>query len=173
MKIFHIIILSLLSALAGIAFLAYEHEWIIIRSPWNKSEHSSTPGLSKQKITFSYWCEHAWKEETKELIITDDPEKKVATIIANWLTMLHEEKIIKEKVALESALFDPANTRLYVSFDQTLFRANQSTHDKWMFIKGLMRTLKENDIQVQGIYFLVKHAPLQDDQLDFTNAWPA
>ena len=76
MKISHIIILSILSALAGIAFLAYEHEWIIIRSPWNKGEQSSTPGLSKQKITFSYWHEHAWKEETKELIITDDPEKK-------------------------------------------------------------------------------------------------
>src|SRR5579883_2883481 len=98
MKLLSILILSLLSALAGIGFLAYEHEWIIIRSPWNRSEHASTPGLSKQKITFSYWRENTWKEEAKELIITDDQEKKVATIIASWLTMLHEEKIIKEKV---------------------------------------------------------------------------
>ena len=128
--------------------------------------------MAKQKITFSYWREHAWKEETKELIITDDPEKKVATIIANWLTMLYEEKIIKEKITLQSALFDPANTRLYISFDQTPFRANQSTHEKWMFIQGLIRTLKENGIQIQGIYFLVNHASLQDDQLDFINAWP-
>jgi hypothetical protein len=172
MKLSHIITLSFLSTLAGIAFLSYEHEWIIIRSPWNMSEHSSTPGLSKQKIVFSYWCQHAWKEEAKELIITDEPEKRVATIIANWLTMLHEEKIIKEKVVLESALFDPANTRLYISFDQTPFGINQSTHEKWMFIQGLMRTLKENQIQLQGIYFLVNHAPLQDDQLDFTNPWP-
>jgi len=173
MRILHIILLSILSTLAGIAFLAYEHEWIIIRSPWNASAHYSAPGVSKQKITLWYWNQNQFKQETKELIIADDVEKKAATIIANWLTHLHDEKIIKNKITLQSALLDPAGTHLYISFDQSIFDKQQSTHEKWMLLEGLLRTLRENGIKLQGVYFLVNHAVMMDEHLEFGNAWKA
>lgn len=207
MKIIHIIILSIISALAGVLFLAYEQEWIIIRSPFTTTNGLLTAsGVSKQNIQFSFWRGHQFKQETRELMIADDAEKKSAQLISNWLTILHEEKILKPKITLqpvytnsvyasqatpgqaghslpaialksdgwEARLATPgkaASSYLYVSFDQTPFGTQQSTHEKLMFIEGLKRTLRDNGIKLQGIYFLVNHAEMQDEHLDFSNAW--
>lgn len=168
------IFLSSLSALAGILFLAYELEWIIIRSPLaSPYSHNSAHGASKQKITLWYWHQQSWKQEVKELLIADDPEKKATTILANWLTLMHEEKVLPHKVGLQAALLSPTKTHLYISCDQNPFSQSQSTHDKLMLIEGLMKSLGANGIKVQGVYFLVNHEVLQDEHLDFSNPWLA
>jgi hypothetical protein len=39
-------------------------------------------------------------------------------------------------------------------------------------IEGLLKTLRENDIKIQRIHFLLHHQPLVDYHLDFSHPWP-
>ncbi len=171
MRLIHIIFFSFASIFASILFLAYQQEWIIIRSPWASSSPYSLLGVSKQNITLYYWDKNQEKKEDKELIISDEQEKKAAAIISIWLTLLHDEKIIKNSVTLQSALFAPDNRKLYISFDQPIFDKQQSTHSKWMLLQSLILTLQKNGISLTGIYLLINHQPMYDDQLDFSNMW--
>jgi hypothetical protein len=178
MKTSHIIILSLVSTILGILFLAYQQEWILIRSPWKSSSAYCQMEVSKQKITLYYPSVRpelieGLKNQTKELIVPDDQEKKAAAIIAAWLTLAHDEKIVPNKITLQSTLFSSRKGYLYVSFDQPLFSKQQSTHSKWMLLQSLIKTLQQNGIALAGVYFLVNHEVMQDDHLDFSNAWVA
>ena len=53
-----------------------------------------------------------------------------------------------------------------------VFEKEANTFEKWMFIEGILRTLKENGIPVQQVQFLRLRVPLNDPHLDFSKAWP-
>jgi hypothetical protein len=79
---------------------------------------------------------------------------------------------MEKKVSLQSVVPSPSGVEAYISFDRNPFTKNQSTYEKFMWIEGLLKTVRENGIQLQSIYFLVHHQPLTDFHLDFSNAWP-
>ena len=41
-----------------------------------------------------------------------------------------------------------------------------------MWIEGLLKTVRENNIHVQSLYFLVRNKPLHDAHLEFCHPWP-
>lgn len=173
MKLSYILFFVPISILMGIFFLAYQQEWIIFRSPWNTLYAPySALGMRKQHILLFFPNYHHIKHEQKELIIADSKKERTATLISAWLSYLHEENIIKNKIKLQSALFDPTESSLYISFDQPIFNKQQSTYSKWLLIQSLLQTIHKNKIEVCGVYFLVNHAEMQDEHLDFSHRIP-
>ena len=53
-----------------------------------------------------------------------------------------------------------------------LVNLNDIIFKKWMMIEGVLKTLRENNITVKDVHFLVQHQPLSDPHLDFSVAWP-
>jgi hypothetical protein len=83
-----------------------------------------------------------------------------------------EEKIISKAISVQSAMLSPAGHELYISFNRNPLKKEKSTYEKWMFIEGLLRTVRENKIVVQAIHFLIHHQPINDHHLDFSKSWP-
>lgn len=155
---------------------AIHREWIIINIPGNHSgnhDHAiSYPTKLQKKVTFYYWHNHTWHHETSSLVWTSANAQNIQYLINSWLSLLHDEKIITKKVALQTALLNTPGTELYLSFDRSLFSKESSTHDRWMIIEGLLKTLRENTITPNSVRFLIDHQQMTDSMLDFSNPWP-
>jgi hypothetical protein len=59
-----------------------------------------------------------------------------------------------------------------LSFDRSPFPTEWTTYEQWMWIESLLKTVRDNDIRIQRIRFLVHHQELIDYHLDFSNPWP-
>jgi hypothetical protein len=75
-------------------------------------------------------------------------------------------------VSLQSAMLSPAQHELYISFTRNPLEKEKSIQEKWLFIEGLLKTIRENGLMLQAIHFLVQHQPLNDPHLDFSKPWP-
>ncbi|HZW61067.1 MAG TPA: hypothetical protein VFF04_02480, partial [Candidatus Babeliales bacterium] len=93
--------------------------------------------------------------------------------INSWLSLLDEEHIMDSKVMLQTAILSQSGQEAFLSFDRNPLPAECATFETWMWVEGLLKTIRENDIQLQSIRFLVHHEPLIDEHLDFSNSWPA
>jgi len=160
--------------LLGTLLLAYNRGWVIFRFPSYKTEVAQTVKqlrAHKKKVKLIFWHKKRWNNEVVEILKTDDAAYTLQNLVNSWLTLLDEEKIMKKKVTLQSALLSE-NKEAYLSFDRNPFDETDMTYAKWMWIEGLLRTIKESGIPMQNINFLVHHQPMQDYHLDFSNPWP-
>ena len=119
-----------------------------------------------------YWHNGAWQTEHQELIWGSNTEKNCLYLINTWLTLLDEEGIMEKRVTLQTALLSPSGQEIYLSFDRSPFQPEDSTFAKWMWIEGLLKTLRENEVKLTNVQILVHHQPINDQHLDFTNPWP-
>lgn len=156
----------------GILFYAIYNDIIVIRSPF-KENGIVINGLKAQKKTFKlfYFWQNRLHVEEKELI-AESTQKTALYLVQSWLTLLEEEKIMSKKVSVQSIAVDSAGNELYISFDRNPFSKESSIHHKLLWIEGILKTIRENGIQVQTVRFLVHHKPLQDPHLDFSQGWP-
>lgn len=162
-----------LSLLLGILLYAYLQEWIIVCWPGNKgSGISLLQAGTKKKVTFSYWHNSAWHQEMQELVISTNTSESLQALVSGWLVLTEQEGISDKKVSLQTGLLSSGDRYAYLSFDRNPLPTECSTFTTWMWVEGLLRTLRENGMSFQGVYFLVQHEPLQDDHLDFSNPWP-
>lgn len=170
-----LIILSLSCAVIGMLMYAFAKDLIIIRSPSNNTNMldypSATPG-NKKKVTLYFWQHEKWHSETTQLVHAENMVDTIAYLLSSWLTLLEENEITQKKIAIQSVLLSPSGTDAYVSFDRNPFDKEATTHEKLMWIEGLLKTLRENGFKLQGVRFLVQHQPLQDYHLDFCKRWP-
>jgi len=158
----------------GMLFLAYNRGWIILRFPSYRHEVTQTAQnlrAHKKKVKLAFWHNKRWHSEAVEILQTEDEAHTLQHLINSWLTLLDEDKIMEKKVTLQSALLSP-NKEAYLSFDRNPFDEKNTTYEKWMWIEGLLKTIKQAGIQTQSIHFLVHHQPMQDYHLDFSNPWP-
>ena len=167
----HTIILSSAGFFLGTLFFALYQEWIIIRYPWRTKLHQQHLH-TKKTAPLTFWHNGAWHTETQELIWSESVAHNVQYLVTSWLTLLQEEEVTDKKITLQSAALSPSGQEAYLSFDRNLLPKECSSYEKWMRIEGLLRTMRENDIQLQGVHILVHHQPLQDPHLDFSNPWP-
>ena len=93
-------------------------------------------------------------------------------LINNWLSFLHEERVINKKVVLEAVSLEQTDQRAYFSFDQTPLDREWSIFKKWNFIESMFKTIRGSDLNIKYVIFLVGHQSLEDDHLDFSQAWP-
>jgi hypothetical protein len=168
------IITTTICTLLGAILFAYMHGWIIVQYPaaaYTADYTTQLPGR-KKNITFSYWHNGSWHTEKQELMCPADLSEYISYLVNSWLTLLDEEHVMDTKVTLQTALLANGNSDVYLSFDRNPLPQEQATHTCWMWVEGLLKTLRDNDVPVHNVHFLVHHQPLQDQHLDFTNAWP-
>ena len=151
---------------------AFHYEWIIIRIPQSIDARQNQQMKTKQKVQLSYWHDQRWHTEAEELIWSNDTVENLHSIITSWLTTIDAEQLVPKKVTLQTATIAPNNQDAYLSFDRNPLPKEWSTFSKWMLIEGLLKTIRENNIPIHHISFLVHHQPLHDTHLDFSNPWP-
>ena len=165
----------LICAFGGVLLFAYHQHWIIFSYPsYNAKieQQNATSHITKKNVNLIFWHNEKWNSEYIELIWSDDIAHNLHYLINSWLTLLDEEHVMNKKVTLQSALLSSSGQEAYASFDRKPFNKEASTFGKWMWIEGLLKTIRDNGIQLQKINFLVHHQPLHDNHLDFSNPWP-
>ncbi len=166
-----------LSLLGGCLFFAYMQEWIILRIPYQPNEskeacHNLEGNHTKKKVKLSYWHKGKWHTEQQELIWSNDKTATIHYLINSLLTLLDEEMVMDKKVTLQTVLLASADNEAYLSFDQNPLPTESSTFAQWMWIEGVLKTIRDNGIALRTIHFLVHHQPLSNDHLDFGQGWP-
>ncbi len=166
------IFLSLLSFLTAIILFALCNEWIIITIPSSHNNIHTTPTIiNKKEVVLSYFHREKWNKEKAELLWSESITKNARQLISAWLNLLDEEHVITKKITLQDALISTSGT-LYISFDQYPLKKDDTIFNKWMFIEGLLKTLRDNNICAHNVHFLVQHQPLNDQHIDFSLPWP-
>ena len=168
----HIIAVSLL---IGMFFCAFYSGMLVIRSPFytqQEKELLQKKEAVKKNIQLCFWHNNRWQQETISILWHNTHEQNLYHIITNWLNWAQEENVLQKKVALQTVLLSASGNEAFLSFDQVPFDEQDATHTQWMFVESLLKTLRDNNITIAHIRFLVHHQPLEDDHLDFTNAWP-
>jgi len=171
----YFIAIVIASFIFGSLFFSIYHGWIIVRYPSYKSEVKQSlrsMKSSKKKVLLEYWHKKKWNKEKIDLLWTDDKSKNIQYLINSWLTLLDEEGAMKKKVSLQAILLSSSGNKAYLSFDRNPFSKGCLTFDKLMWIESLLKTLRENGVQLQSVYFLVHHQIMEDYHLDFSNPWP-
>lgn len=175
MKTKHYLYISFIVVCLTLFIFAYQQSWIIIRSPFQNTITYTFKknNIKKKIITLCFWHNNKWHQEKTEIHVYSQKPDDIINYITNaWLKLLHEEHIIQKKIALQSVLISPSSKQAYISFSQSPLDKENSTHQKWLLVESLLKTLRENNIDIQSIYFLVHHQPLNDQNLNFSNAWP-
>lgn len=170
------IITSCCCIISGLAFHAYQKEWIIFLFP-HQNMHGeeindiTTPSYSQQKIILFFWKQDRWHQEYNHVIWSSNIERNIQTITHNWLILMEDEKLIETDIQLISTVVT-AHKELFLSFNKNLCENQESTYKKLMIMHGLLKTLHENKVAIQSIRFLVHHQSMTDDHLNFTISWP-
>lgn len=166
------VLLSCLALAVGILFYAFYNEVIIIRMPVSKAHYGATDiDRHKKLYTLYFWKDGIMHKDQKELISSPHKIELLNHVITSWLQISTEEKTQK-KVQLEAVLLDSSQLELLISFDRNPFLKESSTHEKWMWIESLLKTLRDSGITLQSVKFLIHHKPIIDYHLDFSRSWP-
>lgn len=161
-------ILFILCIIAGILYASITHDVIVLRLPGQKHTYSENL-LEKKLVTLHYYTQGQWHQETVDIIWAQDTANATSHLVERWLALLDEEQVTEQKIVLQSVIC--AGKDLYISFDQVPF-AESDTYTKWMWVEGLLKTIRDTGIKAQGVYLLVHHQQLEDPHLDFSHAWP-
>jgi len=175
MKHIYFAILALITFFSGMLFFSIYNEWIVFSCPSYKVEverQIRSMKIAKKDVWLMYWHNKKWSKEKINLLWSDDKSQNIQYLVSSWLNLLDEEMVIKKRVSLQTVALALYGNIAYLSFDRNIFSSKNSTHEKLMLIEGLLKTIRENDIKLQGIYFLVHHQIMEDYHLDFSNPWP-
>ncbi|MDP3889086.1 MAG: hypothetical protein Q8Q25_00905 [bacterium] len=162
--------ISIVCMLAGIIFSAFYTEHLIVRSPIDTIDKQFFKSNAiKKKVTLTFWHHNQWHTETQEIMWSESKTENLTFLITNWLNVLDEEH---KKGILQSALLSASEYDAYLSFDDNPLPQKDATIEKLRWIDGLFKTIRDNNIPLQSVYFLTRHQPMQDPHLDFSNPWP-
>jgi hypothetical protein len=160
------IIISFFCASAAFIVYAIQTELIIINN--ERPVYTAPKQLQPLRCTF-YWHEHILQPEDALVIRSDDTQENLLHIINGWLIFIHNEGMHK-KVHAETAMLSPSENELFISFDRQPFSKQQSIGEKIGFIQNLCKTIGPHTA-AHKIRFLVRHAPMHDNYLDFSSGW--
>ena len=133
---------------------------------------SLATSVVKRQGKLFFWNKGKWNHESAEILLSHNLTDTISYIANKWLTLLEEEGLMAKRVAVSHVLIHGSGKEVYISFDRYPFNKEHSCYEKWMWVEGLLKTLRENDIAISHIDFKVRHMPLQDYHLDFSNPWP-
>lgn len=173
MKPLHIPIICFVTFLCGILFFSYYYEFILFNPPKVTTQQAKEMlRHEKKSVTIYFWHQDEWQKEDTEILWSNDQATSAQYLIRSWLNLLDEEKITSKKISLQSALLSPSGNELYISFDCNPLEKEAEIYKKLMFVEGLLKTLKNNDLEFSFINLLVHHQPINDNHLDFNQSWP-
>ncbi len=166
------VVFSIIGFLAGLVFFCTYQEWLVIY--WHKPSHhkQATSVVEKKNITLWREKNSDWIKESFQILWAESNQENFKLLTTTWLAWLYDESILSKKIKAESVLFSPSGYEMYVSFDHNPFEKNWSIHQKESFISALLKNYKEQGCAASLLYILVRHEPLQDIHLDFSEPWP-
>ncbi len=157
----------------GVTVFMISNRWLIIHLNTGQSTiDKKTLAIEKKPLRLYFWKEDAWHYEDTELLWSEDVADTLKYSANRWLSLLDEENLHSKKVVTQSVSLSPSGTIAYLSLDRYPFENESSTYEKYMFIEGLLKTLRAQQMAVTHICFLVHHKPLNDYHLDFSHPWP-
>ena len=157
----------------GLFFCAYQQGWIIFRRPtFSTKGQVAQPTATKKTVKLTYWQRNDWHTESTQLVWPAQTARALEYLITSWLSLLDEESIAAKKVSIQTVMVAPSEQEAFISFDRNPFDAQQTIQEKWMWVEGLLATIRENVPTIHTARLLVRHKPLLDTHLDFTNPWP-
>ena len=173
-RIFQYSMLSSIMIIIGILYGAFAHNILIIHSPFFSSQRAvpqdTSINISKKKVTLFFWHNDTWNKEEIDLIWSPNTQKTLKYLINSWLTLLEEDDIQEKRIGLQSVAIH--NKNAYISLDRNPFDKAMPIIEKWLWIEGLLKTIRENKIDIKTVQLLVHHKVLHDYHLDFSNPWP-
>jgi len=165
--------LTVSSLLAGMLLMSLQKKWIILNfKPSYLEQTLPKANFHKKMVSLFCWKNQTWSCEKNEILWCPDQASNLNNLIQAWLVLLEEEKITPVKINLQAAMVNANQQTAYISFDQSLFSKDASTYQKLMTIEALLKTLRENGINIPNIQFLTQHKHSKDGHLDFSNPWP-
>lgn len=176
-----LIILGSICILGGILFYAIHQEWLFLFCPHtsctNRHQGAELSGESysiaaRKKAVLLFWQHDRWTKEQQDLVWPADKAQAITYLLNSWFTLLAEEQITEQKITVQTVLLANNGTQALISFDRNPLAKESSTFNKWLLLEGLLKTIRENEVPLESVVFLVRHQPLRDYQLDFTNPWP-
>jgi hypothetical protein len=157
----------------GILFFLIYHQWLIVHfNTGNSFVEEKISLVEKKPVRLHFWQNNAWHHEDAEVLWSTDVAQNIHYLTNRWLSLVDEENVYSKKIVAQTVTLSPSGQEAYVSFDRYPFEEESSTYEKYMFIEGLLKTLRERDIKIYGLYFLVHHRPIEDYHLDFSHYWP-
>ncbi len=163
--------LTVISFCVGILLFAHQYEYLIIRLP-QKTTTIHQLIETKKTVVMHYWKDHQWHKETQEMIWSQNMVQNIQRLLNYWLRLLEEYDIINKHITIQSVAIAPNEQNLFVSFDRNPLLKNWSIFHKWMFVEGLLQTIRSNTDHLLAILFLIRHQKLTDMHLDFSHPWP-
>lgn len=157
----------------GIVFFMIYNQWLIVHFNMG-SAHNYNKELivEKKPLRLHFWHNNKWHHEDVELLWSTDTAQNIIYSVNRWLSLLDEEAIHLKKVILQTVTLSASGNIAYLSLDRYPFERESSTYEKYMFIEGLLKTLREQHIRITHLQLLVHHKPLDDYHLDFSHPWP-
>lgn len=174
MKMSSVLIMVMVSLCSGILYFAYLQHWIVIQVPGHMvtAQIGAATSTSKKNVSVFYWYQGHMKSETKSLIISDDKATTLRHVITNWLSIFDEIGCSTEKINVETVLLSGSGSDAFLSFTRSLLDKDDSTYNSWMRIESLLKTIKQSNLNIQRVHFLVHHQEMNDVHLDFSQPWP-
>lgn len=166
------LIISFLTLALGIIFFAYQEGFIVLRTPGEIRSGINSAVHEKKQVKLFYWYQDAWHHETMEIVWPEQKALAVEYLLNSWLGILDEENVSSEKIAIQSVILAPNEQELYISLTRNPFSSQDIAFNKWMWIEGLLKTIRENVPNIQRVRFLIQHKTFTDAHLDFVNPWP-
>lgn len=163
---------STVAFLIGMLYFATAYEFIIFNFGLSGIPTTQQPAIQKKQITLFYWHQDTWHKEQTELLWPPDTTDALHYLVNSWLTLLDEEQVMNKKVAVQSVILTNSNKHALVSLDRTPFDNQQSAYAKWLWLEGLLKTIRQSGLILSHIQLLVHHQELLDDHLDLSRPWP-
>jgi len=159
--------------LIGIVAYCIYQEWIIVTVQFAMRRNNNKQLITEQKelICFFYKADQ-WYTERTRLLWSKDQLDNLSAVIEQWVTLGKIEGLLDKKIKVQAVTIGTDNKTAYVSFNQSPLTQEQAIYQKLKVIKGLLKTIKEQNFTITQIHFLKNHQPLQDPHLDFTESWP-
>jgi hypothetical protein len=168
-----LILFSIIGFFIGGIFLAFQHSVLIFRNPFVKNTIENKQEIERRKVKLFYWLHDKWNSEEVDIIWSSSKSQTVKYLIDSWLSLIDEEQLMEKKTSLQSAVLGASESDIFLSFDRNPFSKESNVFEKWMWVEGLLKTLRESDLKVQNIRFLVHHQDMYDIHLDFSHPWPS
>ena len=176
-KIFFYFSFFLFCIFCGAFFFLIQRNWLVIHWTFGFDEQrlidqTRQDVALRRKLKLYYSRDDKFFFEDQTFVWFSNKSENLKHLINNWLSFLHEERVINKKVALETVSLEQTGQEAYFSFDQTPLHREWSIFKKWNFIESMFKTIRGAGLDIKTVVFLVGHQQLDDDHLDFSMPWP-